>query len=319
MIYNIETLSKSVLLRLLMGIHNHYQIDGIDDEQIREELDKIEALERKKQIAKDIANSDYSQKELLNVLNHITEYRAGEGNLSNVTSDPHKKTKSASVQGLIDATNGFIKEMAAKFYDKNVVKALKATAAQTIIDNVNDSTISLYVDNKGNYKTEEAYRLVVRKAHSSDFCKLLTNIENESYTVGTSSKINESEISNADYLQNRQDFYSNKEFKNIRLKKVATELNVGIKTIVDFLGKKGHFVETNPNTRITNQQYNLVLSAFRTERTVKENSDKKESIRTGENRVINIGDNNPKPMSKNAKKKERKRAERRAMMATKDA
>lgn len=59
MIYNIETLSKSVLLRLLMGIHNHYQIDGIDDEQIREELDKTETLEREKQIAKDIANTGY--------------------------------------------------------------------------------------------------------------------------------------------------------------------------------------------------------------------------------------------------------------------
>ena len=69
MIYNIETLSKSVLLRLLMGIHNHYQIDGIDDEQIREEMDKTETLEREKQIAKDIANSGYSPKEVLEALN----------------------------------------------------------------------------------------------------------------------------------------------------------------------------------------------------------------------------------------------------------
>ena len=105
--------------------------------------------------------------------------------------------------------------MAAKIYDKKVVKALKATAAQTIIDNINDSTISLYVDNKGNYKTEEAYRLVVRKAHNSDFCKLLANIENESHTIGTSSIINESEINSADYLQIRQDFYSNEKYKNI--------------------------------------------------------------------------------------------------------
>lgn len=118
-----------------------------------------------------------------------------------------------------------------------------------------------------------------------------------------------------------------KNAKRLRLKKVATELNVGIKTIVDFLGKKGHFVETNPNTRITNQQYNLVLSAFRTERAVKENSNKKEALRTGGNRVIiaakrleketdNDGDdggNSPKPMSKNA----RKREERRTMIAEK--
>lgn len=69
MIYNIETLSKSVLLRLIMGIHDHYQIDGIDDKRIREELDKTETLEREKQIAKDIANSGYSPKEVLATLN----------------------------------------------------------------------------------------------------------------------------------------------------------------------------------------------------------------------------------------------------------
>lgn len=328
MIYYIETLSKSELLRLIMSIHNRYKTDVIDDKRIREELDKIEALERKKQIAKDIANSGYSQEELLNVLSNISDYRAEEENMSNDMSEPYKKIKSASVQGLIDATNRLVKEMASKsIIEKKVVKVLKASVAQIIINNVNDTTLSLYVDSKGNYKTEEAYRLVVRKAHSSDFCKLLTNIENESHTVGTSSKINESEINNADYLQNHQDFYSNKEFKNIRLKKVATELNVGIKTIVDFLGKKGHFVETNPNTRITNQHYYLVLSAFRTERAVKENSNNKEALRTGGNRVIiaakrleketdNDGDdggNSPKPMSKNA----RKREERRTMIAEK--
>lgn len=318
MIYNIETLTQSKLLRLIMEIYGHYKIDAIDEERIREELDKTETLERKKQIANDIANSGYSQEWLLNDLSNISDHGAEVDNISNATTETHNKSKSASVQGLIDATNGLIKEMAAKIYDKKVVKALKATAAQTIIDNINDSTISLYVDNKGNYKTEEAYRLVVRKAHNSDFCKLLANIENESHTIGTSSIINESEINSADYLQIRQDFYSNEKYKNIRLNKVAKELNVGIKTIVEFLGEKGHFVETKPNTRITNQQYDLVLAAFGNERVVKEKSNKKESIRTGENRVVNIGDNNPKPMSKNAKKKERKRAERRAMMATKD-
>ena len=79
------------------------------------------------------------------------------------------------------------------------------------------------------------------------------------------------------------------------------------------------------------------MTAFRNERALKEKSNKKESIRTGGNRVIlanrktenkndtnnekeqveDNGDNNPKPMSKNARKKERKREERRAMMATK--
>ena len=34
------------------------------------------------------------------------------------------------------------------------------------------------------------------------------------------------------------------EHKGIRLKKAATELNVGISTLVEFLAKKGHVVET---------------------------------------------------------------------------
>ena len=271
-------------------------IDAIIAERIREELGKIESLERQKQIAKDIANSDYSQEEL-----NITDYRAEVENMSNATSKPHKELKAASVQGLINATNDLIKEMADKSYHKEVVKALKATVAQIIIDNVNDSSISLYVDSKGNYKAEKAYRLVVRKAHKSDFCKLLSDLKNESHAVNTSPMINESEKDNTDYLQNRQDLNSNKEFKNIRLKKVATELNVGIQTIVQFLAQKGHHVEANPNTRIIKQQYDLLLSEFKNEKKV----------------PVDIeGGNNPKPLSKNAKKKERKRTERRATIAS---
>lgn len=328
MIYNIETLPKSELLRLIMGIHNRYKAGAIDDKRIREELDKTEALERKKQIAKDIANSGYSQEELLNVLSNISDHSAEEENMSNDMSEPYKKLKSASVQGLIDATNRLVKEMADKsIIEKKVVKVLKASVARIIINNVNDTTLSLYVDSKGNYKTEKAFRLVFRKARNSDFCKSLADLMNESHTSNTSHKVNESEIDNTDYLQKRQDFYSNEKYKNIRLNKVAKELNVGIKTIVEFLGKKGHFVEAKPNARITNQQYDLVLAAFGNERNVKEKSIQKESIRAGGNRIIidakrlekgtdnDVDDsgNSPKPISKNA----RKREERRAMIAEK--
>ena len=37
--------------------------------------------------------------------------------------------------------------------------------------------------------------------------------------------------------------------KNIRLNKAAKEFNVGITSLVEFLAKKGHQVEMNPNTR----------------------------------------------------------------------
>ena len=58
------------------------------------------------------------------------------------------------------------------------------------------------------------------------------------------------------------------ENKGIRLKKAATELNVGISTLVEFLAKKGHQVEMNPNTRLTAEQYDIVAAAFQAERAV---------------------------------------------------
>ena len=50
---------------------------------------------------------------------------------------------------------------------------------------------------------------------------------------------------------------------SFRLKKVATDFNVGIQTLVDYLAKKGHQVDTNPNTKISEEQYELLATAFR--------------------------------------------------------
>lgn len=71
------------------------------------------------------------------------------------------------------------------------------------------------------------------------------------------------------------------EIKNIRLNKAAKELNVGVATLVDFLNKKGHEVDSNPNTRLTSEQYALVAKAFKSEREVKENADKLEISASG--------------------------------------
>ena len=43
-----------------------------------------------------------------------------------------------------------------------------------------------------------------------------------------------------------------------RLTKVAREFNVGMQTLVEFLAKKGHQVEMNPNTKISEEQYDLL-------------------------------------------------------------
>ena len=43
---------------------------------------------------------------------------------------------------------------------------------------------------------------------------------------------------------------------------VQRKLNVGINTVVDFLRKKGFDVEDNPNTRISDEQYALLVKEF---------------------------------------------------------
>ncbi len=60
--------------------------------------------------------------------------------------------------------------------------------------------------------------------------------------------------------------------KAIRLKQVAKELNVGIHTIVEYLGKKGKKIDENPNTKIDSDMYNLLSKAFQGEKKIKEAS-----------------------------------------------
>lgn len=49
---------------------------------------------------------------------------------------------------------------------------------------------------------------------------------------------------------------------SIRLIKVTRDLNVGITTVVEFLQKKGFTVESNPNTKISDEQYALLVKEF---------------------------------------------------------
>ena len=61
---------------------------------------------------------------------------------------------------------------------------------------------------------------------------------------------------------------------SVRLNKIARDLNVGIITAVEFLQKKGFTVEANPNTKITDEQYDLLLKEFSTDKDIKQRSDK---------------------------------------------
>ena len=69
--------------------------------------------------------------------------------------------------------------------------------------------------------------------------------------------------------------------KNIRLKNIAKEFNVGIQNLVDCLVKKGHQIDMNPNIKVTPEQYDILAKAFQSERKVKENADKIKLSNTG--------------------------------------
>ena len=58
----------------------------------------------------------------------------------------------------------------------------------------------------------------------------------------------------------------------LRLSKVAKEFNIGLQTIVDFLSRKGHQIESNPNTKLTSEMYDLLVKEFQSEKSVKEES-----------------------------------------------
>lgn len=64
------------------------------------------------------------------------------------------------------------------------------------------------------------------------------------------------------------------ERKATRLSKAARELNVGISTIVEFLGKKGHEIDSNPNTKVDPDLYDLLLQEYSLDQNVKKESEK---------------------------------------------
>ena len=73
--------------------------------------------------------------------------------------------------------------------------------------------------------------------------------------------------------------------KPIRLGKAASELNVGLPTLVDFLDKKGLKIDSNPNTRLEPEHYDLLCQEFAADHDLKEQSkgvnprrEKRESI-----------------------------------------
>ncbi|HEY4789233.1 MAG TPA: translation initiation factor IF-2 [Bacteroidales bacterium] len=64
------------------------------------------------------------------------------------------------------------------------------------------------------------------------------------------------------------------EKKELRLSKLAREFNVGISTIVEFLRKKGHEIESNPNTKVAPELYDLLSKEYSSDVNAKKESEK---------------------------------------------
>jgi translation initiation factor IF-2 len=60
----------------------------------------------------------------------------------------------------------------------------------------------------------------------------------------------------------------------IRLNKVTRDLNVGITTVVEFLQKKGYDVESSPNAKITDEQYDELVKEFSKDKNLKKETEK---------------------------------------------
>ncbi len=69
MTYDINTISQSDLLKLLLSVKEQYSIDAIDGEKAKDELEQQEkALLRRKQLENEIAKSGFSRNEILDFI-----------------------------------------------------------------------------------------------------------------------------------------------------------------------------------------------------------------------------------------------------------
>ncbi|MBT6745700.1 MAG: translation initiation factor IF-2 [Flavobacteriales bacterium] len=83
-----------------------------------------------------------------------------------------------------------------------------------------------------------------------------------------------------------------------RLSKIARELNLGISTIVEFLGTKGVEVESNPNAKIDGDTYEILAKEFQLDKSAKAKSDALSQKKVEVKETITIEDADRKPMKK---------------------
>ena len=62
------------------------------------------------------------------------------------------------------------------------------------------------------------------------------------------------------------------EKKLIRLNKVLREFNISLDRAVEFLSTNGHEIEARPTTKISSNQYDLLLQEFQSDKSSKDQS-----------------------------------------------
>src|ERR1041384_7877440 len=61
--------------------------------------------------------------------------------------------------------------------------------------------------------------------------------------------------------------------KTLRLSKVAKEFNLSLGKIVEFLASKGKPVDSNPNAKIGDEEYTLLLKEFSSDKSAREEAE----------------------------------------------
>lgn len=59
----------------------------------------------------------------------------------------------------------------------------------------------------------------------------------------------------------------------VRLSKAAKEFNISVQTVTEFLAKKGHEIDSNPNSKLTAEQYALLAKEYQGDKAVRQEAD----------------------------------------------
>lgn len=78
--------------------------------------------------------------------------------------------------------------------------------------------------------------------------------------------------------------------KTLRLSKIAKEFNISISTVIDFLNAKGHKIDNNPNAKLGDAEYALLMKEYSSDKSAKEEAQQKTQVTREKKETINIED-----------------------------